>query len=150
LTLAVSLHAPNDELRSRLVPVNKTYPIEKLMAACRRYAEATHRRLTFEYVLLKGVNDRPEEARELARLLQGMLAAVNVIPYNPTSVFEPFQRPEADRIAVFRRILEQAGIVVTQRKERGQQIAAACGQLVTESTRQRPLKNPLPVLSGVA
>ncbi len=94
LTLAVSLHAPNDALRTRLVPVNKTYPLDRLLPACRRYAAHTGRRLTFEYVLLKGVNDEPEHARELAQILRGMAAAVNVIPYNPTSVAEPFGRPE--------------------------------------------------------
>ena len=150
LTLAVSLHAPNDILRTRLVPVNKTYPLDRLMAACRRYAEHTGRRLTFEYVLLRGVNDEPEHARELARLIHGMPAAVNVIPYNPTSVAEPFGRPEASRIAAFRKILEDAGVVVTQRKERGRQIAAACGQLVTEAARRRPAERPLPVLAGAA
>ena len=149
LTLAVSLHAPNDELRARLVPVAKTYPLAKLMEACRRYVATTHRRLTFEYVLLKEVNDRPEDARQLAALMKKMPAALNVIPYNPTAVIEHFQRPEAARIAAFRKILEDAGIVVTQRKERGQQIAAACGQLVTLSTKQKPVKQELPVLSGV-
>ena len=147
LTLAVSLHAPTDALRRRLVPVAKTYPLDRLMDACRRYAAQTHRRLTFEYVLLKGVNDRPEDAHALARLMQGMPAAVNVIPYNPTSVSEPFQRPEAERIAAFRKILETAGVTVTQRKERGQQIAAACGQLVTEAARRTPERS-LPVLAG--
>ena len=146
LTLAVSLHAPNDALRTRLVPVNKTYPLERLMASCRRYAEHTGRRLTFEYVLLKGVNDEPQHARELAQLLRGTSAAVNVIPYNPTSVAEPFERPDVGRIIVFRRILEDAGIVVTQRKERGRQIAAACGQLVTDTERRRPSR-PLPVIA---
>lgn len=148
LTLAISIHAPNDALRTRLVPVNKTYPLERLMASCRRYAEQTHRRLTFEYVLLSGVNDEPEHARELAQLLKGMgiSAAVNIIPYNPTSVTEQFGRPDSSRIYTFRHILEDAGVVVTQRKERGRQIAAACGQLVTESARQRPVPRPLPVL----
>jgi len=150
LTLAVSLHAPNDALRTRLVPVNKTYPLDRLMPACRRYAEHTGRRLTFEYVLLRGVNDEPEHARELARLIKGMGAAVNVIPYNPTSVAEPFGRPEPARIAAFRKALEDAGVVVTQRKERGRQIAAACGQLMTEATRRRPSERPLPVLAGAA
>ena len=149
LTLAVSLHAPNDALRTRLVPVNKTYPLERLMASCRRYAEHTGRRLTFEYVLLAGVNDEPQHARELAQLLHGTGAAVNIIPYNPTSVAEPFDRPDAGRIIAFRRILEDAGVVVTQRKERGRQIAAACGQLVTDSERRR-LARPLSVLSGPA
>jgi len=138
LTLAVSLHAPNDTLRSELVPVARTYSLAQLLDSCRRYAAATHRRLTFEYVLLREVNDRPSDARELASLIRGMSAAVNIIPYNPTSVAGQFQRPEAGRIANFRKILETAGVTVTQRKERGQQIAAACGQLVTESSHRRP------------
>ncbi len=150
ITLAVSLHAPNDVLRTRLVPVNKTYPLERLMASCRRYAEQTGRRLTFEYVLLAGVNDEPQHARALAALLRGTSAAVNVIPYNPTSVAEPFERPSANRILAFRRILEDAGIVVTQRKERGRQIAAACGQLVTDSEKRRPVSRPLTVLAEPA
>ncbi|MGI4791724.1 MAG: 23S rRNA (adenine(2503)-C(2))-methyltransferase RlmN [Janthinobacterium lividum] len=147
LTLAVSLHAPNDTLRTRLVPVNKTYPLERLMASCRHYAEHTGRRLTFEYVLLKGVNDEPQHARELAQLLRGTSAAVNVIPYNPTTVAEPFERPDVGRIIIFRRILEDAGVVVTQRKERGRQIAAACGQLVTENEHRRPISRLLPIFS---
>ena len=150
LTLAVSLHAPNDALRTRLVPVNKTYPLERLMASCRRYAEQTGRRLTFEYVLLAGVNDEPQHARELALLLRGTSAAVNVIPYNPTSVAEPFERPDTGRIIAFRRILEEAGVTVTQRKERGRQIAAACGQLVTDTERRRPASRPLTVLPAPA
>lgn len=147
LTLAVSLHAPNDVLRTRLVPVNKTYPLDRLLPACRRYLEKTGRRLTFEYVLLRGVNDEPEHARELARLVKTTPAAVNIIPYNPTSVTKTFGRPETARILAFRKILEDAGVVVTQRRERGQQIAAACGQLVTEAARSRPAARPLPVLS---
>ena len=150
LTLAVSLHAPNDALRTRLVPVNKTYPLERLMASCRSYARHTGRRLTFEYVLLKGVNDEPEHARELAGLIRGMGAAVNVIPYNPTTVAEPFGRPEQARIVAFRQVLENAGIVVTQRKERGRQIAAACGQLVTEAARSRPAHRSLPMAAAKA
>ena len=102
---------------------------------------------TFEYVLLREVNDRPEDARALAALVRNLPCAVNIIPYNPTAVFEPFQRPEPSRIAAFREILERAGVTVTQRKERGQQIAAACGQLVTEAAR-RPIKSELPVLTG--
>jgi len=150
LTLAVSLHAPNDALRTRLVPVNKNYPLERLMNSCRNYARHTGRRLTFEYVLLKGVNDEPEHARELALLIRGMGAAVNVIPYNPTTVAEQFGRPEQARIIAFRQVLESAGIVVTQRKERGRQIAAACGQLVTESTRSRPASRALPMVAMAA
>lgn len=150
LTLAVSLHAPTDGLRSRLVPVNKIYPLARLMDSCRAYAQATHRRLTFEYVLLREVNDRPEDARALAQLLKGMPCAINIIPYNPTAVFEPFARPEPARILAFRALLEQAGLTVTQRKERGQQIAAACGQLVTEAARRCPPGRELPVLTGAA
>jgi len=150
LTLAVSLHAPNDTLRTRLVPVNKTYPLDRLMASCRNYARHTGRRLTFEYVLLKGINDEPEHAHALAGLIRGMGAAVNVIPYNPTTVAEPFGRPEQARIIAFRQVLENAGIVVTQRKERGRQIAAACGQLVTEATRSRPERRVLPMASAKA
>jgi 23S rRNA (adenine2503-C2)-methyltransferase len=150
LTLAVSLHAPTDTLRARLVPVAKKYPLAELMAACRRYVARTHRRLTFEYVLLKEVNDRPEDARELAALLKGVPAALNIIPYNPTTVAEPFARPEPERIAAFRKIVEAAGITVTQRKERGRRIAAACGQLVTEATHSRPGKHALTMVPEVA
>jgi 23S rRNA (adenine2503-C2)-methyltransferase len=135
ITLAVSLHAPNNDLRTRLVPVNKTYPLERLIPACRRYADATHRRLTFEYVLLSDVNDRAADAAELATLLRGVPGAVNIIPYNATTVGQPFTRPDPSRIRAFRATLEQAGITVTQRKERGRQIAAACGQLVTQIAR---------------
>lgn len=150
ITLAVSLHAPTDALRQRLIPVAQRYPIAELIASCNRYVDQTHRRLTFEYVLLKGVNDRPEDARELAALMKDMPAALNVIPYNPTAVFEPFERPEPSRISLFRNILENAGVTVTQRKERGQQIAAACGQLVTEANRKRPVKSVLTMAPGAA
>jgi 23S rRNA (adenine2503-C2)-methyltransferase len=141
LTLAVSLHAPNDALRSELVPVARTYSLAQLIDSCRRYVAQTHRRLTFEYVLLREINDRPTDAHQLAALVREMPAAVNIIPYNPTSVAGQFQRPEAARIATFRKILEMAGVTVTQRKERGQQIAAACGQLVTEPSYRRPVKS---------
>jgi len=132
LTLAVSLHAPSDELRARIVPVHRTYTIRRLLDACRAYFDKTGRRVTFEYVLLAGVNDRPEDAREVAAILKGFPAALNLIPYNPTSVAERFERPDNARVADFRRIVEASGVTVTQRKERGRQIAAACGQLVTE------------------
>lgn len=149
LTLAISLHAPNDNIRRRIVPVSNKYPIDKLIDACRRYTEHTHRRLTFEYIMLRGVNDNPQDAQELAVLIKGVQAGVNLIPYNPTIVTERYKRPEPQRIQEFRAILEKAGIVVTQRKERGQQIAAACGQLVTETIYHRPIKHSLPVLIGV-
>jgi 23S rRNA (adenine2503-C2)-methyltransferase len=147
LTLAVSLHAPNDELRQRIVPVHKTYSIARLMDTCKGYFQLTGRRVTFEYILLREVNDRPQEARELAALLAGFPCAVNLIPYNPTSVAEPFERPEPARVLEFRRILEAKGITVTQRKERGQEIAAACGQLVTERYKPSPTAKALSVMS---
>ncbi|HEX5323518.1 MAG TPA: 23S rRNA (adenine(2503)-C(2))-methyltransferase RlmN, partial [Capsulimonadaceae bacterium] len=146
ITLAVSLHAPNDALRAQIVPVHRTYDLKRLMDTCGRYFETTGRRVTFEYILLRGVNDNPKEAEELAKLLAGFPCAVNLIPYNPTTVTEHYERPEGSRIRAFRRVLEASGITVTQRKERGQQIAAACGQLVTERFRERRTGRPLPVL----
>lgn len=133
LTLAVSLHAPTDELRRELVPVHRTYTIARLFATCKAYFDRTGRRVTFEYILLKGVNDNPEQARQLASLMKGFPAAVNLIPYNPTDVGQSYQRPDSERVRSFRAILEAAGVTVTQRKERGQEIAAACGQLVAKS-----------------
>jgi 23S rRNA (adenine2503-C2)-methyltransferase len=128
ITLAVSLHAPNDEVRSHLVPLNRRYPLAELMPACRRYIEATGRRLTFEYVLIGGVNDLPEHARELARLLRGMLCHVNLIPLNPVAGrgLEP-SPPRA--MAAFQRVLREAGIAATLRRQLGTSIDAACGQL---------------------
>ncbi len=149
ITLAVSLHAPNDALRTRLVPIHAKYDMKRLMETCKRYFLTTGRRVTFEYILLRGVNDNPKEAVELADLLKDAGGAVNLIPYNPTAVIEHFARPEGDRIVGFRRILENAGIVVTQRKERGQQIFAACGQLATkERYRASATARPLIVSSS--
>jgi 23S rRNA (adenine2503-C2)-methyltransferase len=146
ITLAVSLHAPNDALRGRLVPIHSKYDMKQLMDTCRRYFQTTGRRVTFEYILLRSVNDNPKEAQELAELLRDSGGAVNLIPYNPTSVIEHFERPEGERIVGFKRILENAGITVTQRKERGQQIFAACGQLATkERYRNSPTARPLPM-----
>ena len=126
--LAVSLHAADDELRSQLVPLNRAYPLAELMRACRQYVEATHRRLTFEYVLLKGVNDDAAQARQVARLVAGMLCHVNVIPYNPVAGL-PFQTPEAERVERFAGWLRERGVAVTVRWSRGADIEAACGQL---------------------
>lgn len=128
LTLAVSLHAPNDELRTRLVPLNRRYPLAELLSACRRYVEATRRRLTFEYVLIGGVNDLPEHARELGRLLRGLPCHVNLIPLNPV----PERRLVAsstDAALRFRGLLRGAGIPTTTRRQLGTAIDAACGQL---------------------
>jgi len=130
VSLAVSLHAPNDALRDELVPLNKKYPIAELMAACRRYVDgAPHRRVTFEYVMLDGVNDSAAHARELVRLLEGVPAKVNLIPFNPfPNTAYSCSRPAA--IAEFRRIVNEAGLVTVTRKTRGDDIDAACGQLV--------------------
>ncbi len=129
VALAVSLHAARDELRDVLVPLNRKYPIKELMLACRRYsAGAPRRRITFEYVLLDGVNDSVQDAKELVRLLRDMPAKVNLIPLNPFPGV-PFQRPTLASIERFRDILVQAGIITITRKTRGDDIAAACGQL---------------------
>ena len=132
INLAVSLHAPNDELRSLLVPVNTRYSIEDLMAACRYYAETTRRRITFEYVLINGTNDSLELAHQLAGLLRGMLCHVNLIPLNPVPGTEMRATPK-EQVYAFQKIVEDAGISTTVRIERGVDIAAACGQLKVES-----------------
>lgn len=128
ITLAVSLHAPNDAVRDRLMPINRRYPLDVLIAACRRYQEATGRRLTFEYVLIAGVNDLPEHARELADLLRGLLCHVNLIPLNP--VAERALVPTSHRAtATFAALLRGAGVPATVRRQLGTSIDAACGQL---------------------
>lgn len=128
ITLSISLHAPTDELRNRLVPVNRRYPIQDLMRTCREYTEVTRRRITFEYALASGVNDSDEAARQLAHLLRGMLAHVNLIPVNPVPE-RGFDRPSPGRIEGFRATLERSGIEATVRRELGTDIDAACGQL---------------------
>ena len=129
VALAVSLHAPNDALRDELVPINRKYPIRELLAACLRYIEKAPRdSVMFEYVMLSGVNDGVDHARELASLVKDVPCKVNLIPFNP---FEgiPYRRPEAAAIARFRDVLMQAGLIATIRKTRGDDIDAACGQL---------------------
>ena len=128
ITLAISLNAPNDEVRSRIMPIAARYPLRGLIEACREYAEETHRRVTFEYLLIRDVNDAPGQAHELVALLRGLLCNVNLIPYNAVEGLL-LKRPTKGRVQGFRSILENAGIVVTQRLERGHTIAAACGQL---------------------
>ena len=129
--LAVSLHAPNDELRNELVPINRKYPIAELMAACRRYANHADRKLqvVFEYVMLDQVNDKPEHARQLVKLIGNLPAKVNLIPFNSFPGTQ-YQRSSPERIAAFAQILKQGRIVTTTRKTRGDDIDAACGQLV--------------------
>src|SRR6476660_4474053 len=126
IRLALSLHAADDELRSRIMPVNERYPIADILADCRRHASATHRRVFVEYVMLAGVNDAPEQARGLAELLGRDHFKVNLIPYNPPGLYEGSSR---DRIAAFRHELERARVPVTVRLTRGRDIEAACGQL---------------------
>lgn len=128
LTLAISLHAPDDELRRRLIPLADRYPMEKLLPICKDYAEKTGRRVTYEYMLINGVNDRPEQAEKLVKLLRRSLSSVNLIPYNEIKG-KRFRRPPAASVDAFRKILEDAGIEVTQRFERGDTVSAACGQL---------------------
>lgn len=126
--LAVSLHAADDQLRTQLVPANRKAPIASILAAADDYFAKTGRRVTFEYVLLAGLNDQPEHARRLARLLKGRPALVNVIPYNPVSDL-PYRTPAAAATARFVEILRQGGLNVKIRYRKGDQIEAACGQL---------------------
>jgi 23S rRNA (adenine2503-C2)-methyltransferase len=126
--LAISLHAPNDELRNRLVPVNKSIGIDKILDAADRYFDATGRRLTFEYVLLKDINDSDACARELVTLLRPRTAMLNVIPYNPVPGL-PYSTPSTDAIHRFRKTLMDGGVNVMFRQRKGDEIQAACGQL---------------------
>ncbi len=140
VALAVSLHATDDALRDELVPINRKYPIRELMAACRRYVEdGSRRRVTFEYVMLDGVNDSDEHARALVKLLRGVPAKVNLIPFNPFPGTR-YQRSPAERIARFQQIIVDAGLVTITRRTRGDDIDAACGQLAgqfQDRTRRR-------------
>lgn len=139
VALAVSLHAPNDALRDELVPVNRKYPLRELMAACRRYLEKAPRDfVTFEYVMLDGVNDSDDHARQLLSLTRDVPCKFNLIPFNPFPA-SPFRRSPSPRIRKFAEILMNAGIVTTTRKTRGDDIDAACGQLagqVKDKTRR--------------
>jgi 23S rRNA (adenine2503-C2)-methyltransferase len=128
VNLAVSLHAPTDELRDTLVPINRRWPVARLMEAVYFYVIKTGRRVSFEYALMGGINDSDEIASELALLLRGRLCHVNLIPYNPVEMLD-FHRPSPERIEQFASILERAGIATTVRYSRGVEIAAACGQL---------------------
>ncbi|MBM7540352.1 23S rRNA (adenine(2503)-C(2))-methyltransferase RlmN [Amphibacillus cookii] len=131
VNLAVSLHAPNDELRTKIMKINKAFPIDKLMEAIDYYLETTNRRITFEYILLKDVNDHKQEAVQLAKLLRNKrhLAYVNLIPYNPVEEHNQYERSEKDAIVSFYETLLNAGINCGVRVEQGSDIDAACGQL---------------------
>jgi 23S rRNA (adenine2503-C2)-methyltransferase len=136
VNLAVSLNAPNDAIRSQLMPINKRWPISELLAACRDYPLPPGRRITFEYVLLAGVNDRAEHAEQVARLLSGLRCKVNLIPFNEFPE-AGFQRPTAETVKRFQTILLEHYLTATIRESRGREIGAACGQLA-ERLPQRP------------
>lgn len=132
VALAVSLHAPDDALRDKLMPVNKKHPLEELLAACRRYLKGAPRDfITFEYLLLGGINDAPEQARALVKLVKTVPCKFNLIPFNPFPDSD-LKQPEREKVLAFAKILNDAGIVTTVRKTRGDDIAAACGQLAGE------------------
>lgn len=128
LTLAVSLHAPEDSIRSKIMPINRKYPLAVLLDACRYYSKRTGRRITFEYAMLRDINDRTEHAEMLVRLIKGIPCHVNLIPYNPVAE-RRFKRSSLSTILMFKKHLEKAGIEATIRSELGADIDAACGQL---------------------
>jgi 23S rRNA (adenine2503-C2)-methyltransferase len=135
ITFAVSLHASNQPLRERLIPSARHYTLEKLLADCRDYVQLTGRRVTFEYILLAQVNDRPEQALELAQKIRGFQSHVNLIPYNPIQEAD-YQRPDEQRIRAFKNVLQDGKIAVSVRYSRGLEADAACGQL--RAARRQP------------
>jgi len=140
VSLAVSLHAPNDELRTEIVPLNKKYPIAELLAACQRYAARRPRTsITFEYTMLKGINDLPEHARQLIKLMRQLPSKVNLIPFNTFTGTE-YERSDETTIRSFQKTLLDAGVLTMVRRTRGDDIDAACGQLkgqVLDRTRRQ-------------
>ena len=134
--VAISLHATTEDQRDRLVPVNRKYGLVDLLDACRRFPLKRRQRITFEYVLLREVNDTPEDARRLVKLLNGIRGKVNLLPLNEAAGI-PFERPSDDRVDRFARILADHGVTVSVRKSRGRDIRAACGQLITESAQAK-------------
>ena len=141
ISLAISLHGPNDEIRDKIMPVNKAYPIDELLAACRRYYDATSRRIHFEYAMIDGVNDREQDAKELLRRLKGLPAHFNLIPLNHVEE-SPLKPSSKAAVAKFQRILEDGGITATVRRTLGGDIDASCGQLRRKYTKeiQKPRK----------
>ena len=136
ISLAISLHGPNDEIRNKIMPVNKAYPIGELMAACRRYYAATSRRIHFEYAMIDGLNDREEHARELLKLLKGLPAHVNMIPLNHVEE-SPLKPSSKAAVAAFQQILEKGGVTATVRRTLGGDINASCGQLRRKYTKEK-------------
>lgn len=148
--LALSLHSPFDEIRSRLMPVNQKWPVAEVMAAMKDYQRATGRKVTIEYLLIDRLNDTREQAVALAALVRGTPTVVNLIPFNWVDTGQGFQRPERSRVRAFRAELESRGVNATERVERGHDIAAACGQLAGQHAgrfRRRHVSDPLPVVS---
>ena len=136
ISLAISLHGPNDAIRDRVMPVNKAYPIDVLLAACRRYYEATSRRIHFEYAMIDGVNDREQDAKELLRRLKGLPAHFNLIPLNHVEE-SPLKPSSRTAVARFQKILEEGGITATVRRTLGSDIDASCGQLRRKYTKNQ-------------
>ena len=136
ISLAISLHGPNNEIRGKIMPVNRAYPIEDLIAACRRYYEATSRRIHFEYAMIDGVNDRPCDANQLLRLLKGLPAHINMIPLNHVEE-SPLKPSSKAAVATFQKILEDGGITATVRRTLGGDIDASCGQLRRKYQKER-------------
>ena len=136
ISLAISLHGPNDEIRNKIMPVNKAYPIAELMAACRRYYDATSRRIHFEYAMINGLNDREADAKELLKLLKGLPAHVNMIPLNHVEE-SPLKPSTKAAVAAFQQILEKGGVTATVRRTLGGDIDASCGQLRRKYTKEK-------------
>ena len=145
--LAISLHATTDEQRTELVPPNRKYPLAEILETCRQFPLKKRSRITFEYVLLNGVNDTPEDARRLARLLSGIKSKVNLIPLNPAPGI-PFERPSDERIDRFAQILADRHLTVSVRKSRGRDIRAACGQLIVEGGVRKSAAQQMALLMG--
>ena len=135
--LAISLHATTDAQRDMLVPINRKYKLKDLIAVCQRFPLRRRGRITFEYVLLDRVNDTPDDARRLVRLLEGVKAKVNLLPLNEAPGI-PFRRPSDARVNAFAKILADRGVTVSVRKSRGRDIRAACGQLLVETSEASP------------
>ena len=134
ISLAISLHGPKNEIRSKIMPVNKAYPIEELLPACRRYYDATGRRIHFEYAMIDGVNDTPDHARQLLKLLKGLGAHVNLIPLNHVEE-SPLKPSSKSAVAIFQKTLEDGGVTATVRRTLGGDIDASCGQLRRKYTK---------------
>jgi 23S rRNA (adenine2503-C2)-methyltransferase len=145
--LAISLHATTEDQRDKLVPINRKYGLKELLDTCRRFPLKRRNRITFEYVLLKDVNDTPEDAQRLVTLLNGIKAKVNLLPLNEAAGI-PFERPSETRVNRFAQILADHRVTVSVRKSRGRDIRAACGQLITASARTQPPGSRLAVLMG--